>query len=93
MKKVLRYLAIMGVALLAAVNYEMFVFPNQFAPSGLNGIATMIQYLLHINVGYISLLVNVPLALLVFFKVDRKMALYSMLYVVTFSLLLLVSHF
>ena len=90
MKKVLRCLAIMSVALLAAVNYEMFVFPNQFAPSGLNGMATMIQYLLHVNVGYITLLINVPLALLVFFKVDRKMALYSMLYVVTFSLLLLV---
>ena len=90
MKKVLRCLAIMAVALLAAVNYEMFVFPNQFAPSGLNGMATMIQYLLHVNVGYITLLINVPLAVLVFFKVDRKMALYSMLYVVTFSLLLLV---
>ena len=90
MKKVLRCLAIMGVALLAAVNYEMFVFPNRFAPSGLNGMATMIQYLLHINVGYISLIVNVPLALLVYCRVDRKMAVYSMVYVLTFSLLLLV---
>ena len=38
MKKVWTYLVIAFIALLASVNYELFVFPNQFAPSGINGI-------------------------------------------------------
>ena len=45
MKKVWTYLVIAMVALVASVNYELFIFPNQFAPSGVNGICTMIQYL------------------------------------------------
>ena len=37
MKRVWTYLVIVAVAMLAALNYELFVFPNSFAPSGLNG--------------------------------------------------------
>ena len=50
-KKALTYLVIVFMALIASVNYEIFVFPNQFAPSGLNGICTMIQHITGISVG------------------------------------------
>lgn len=90
MKVALTYLVIAGIALVCALNYELFVFPNHFAPSGLNGICTMIQYLSGISVGYLSLLINIPLAVLIFFKVSRSMAVRSMVYVGTFSLALLV---
>ena len=65
LRKVLTYLTVAAAALLGAVNYELFVFPNQFAPSGLNGICTMVQHLTGFSVGYLSLIINVPLALLV----------------------------
>ena len=90
MKKVLTYLVIAGVAVLAAVNYELFVFPNSFAPAGLNGICTMIQHVAGISIGYLSLLINIPLALLVFFKVSKPLALRSMVYVIAFSVAILV---
>lgn len=89
-KKVWTYLVIIGVAMIAAVNYELFVFPNQFAPSGLNGICTMIQHISGISVGYLSLIVNVPLALWCYFEVSKPIALRSMVYVLTFSVGLLV---
>lgn len=89
-KKVWTYFAIGLLALIAAVNYELFVFPNQFAPAGLNGICTMIQHLSGISVGYLSLLINVPLALWCFFDVSRPLAIRSMVYVVTFSVGLLI---
>lgn len=89
-KKVLTYLVIVAVAFLCALNYQLFVFPNQFAPSGLNGICTMIQFMTGISVGYLSLLINIPLALLVFFFVSKPLAVRSMVYVVSFSLGLLV---
>lgn len=89
-KKVWTYLVIIGVAMIAAVNYELFVFPNQFAPSGLNGICTMIQHISGISVGYLSLIVNVPLALWCYFEVSKPIALRSMVYVITFSVGLLV---
>lgn len=89
-KKVWTYLVIIGVAIIAAVNYELFVFPNQFAPSGLNGICTMIQHISGISVGYLSLIVNIPLALWCYFEVSKPIALRSMVYVITFSVGLLV---
>ena len=88
-KKVFTYVAIIATALACALNYQRFVFPNQFAPSGINGIATMIQYKLGINVGYMSLLINIPLAALVYFLVSKPLAVRSMLYVAVFSVALL----
>ena len=78
------------IALLASVNYELFVFPNQFAPSGINGICTMIQYVTGVSVGYLSLFINIPLAIWCYFEVSKPMAIRSMVYVVTFSLGLLI---
>lgn len=89
-KKPLTILCIVGLALLCAVNYQLFVFPNRFAPAGLNGICTMIQYLSGISVGYLSLLINIPLSILVLRKVGRSLAWRSMVYVAAFSLFLIV---
>lgn len=86
MRKVLTYFVIAAVAFISALNYEIFVFPNQFAPAGINGICTMIQYVTGISVGYLSLLINIPLALWCYFEVSKPMALRSMVYVGVFSL-------
>ena len=93
MKKALTYLVIGLVAFTGALNYQLFVFPNRFAPAGLNGICTMIQHLSGISVGYLSLIINIPLALAVFLKVSRPLALRSMTYVVVFSVALVVLDF
>ena len=90
MKKVVTYLVIVLIALVCALNYELFIFPNRFAPAGLNGICTMIQHVFGISVGYMSLLINIPLALLVYFKVSKPLAIRSMVSVVTFSVALVI---
>ena len=88
--KPVTYLVIMLIAIVAALNYEIFIFPNKFAPSGLNGICTMIQHVFGISVGYMSLMINVPLAIAVYIFVNKPLALRSMVYVVTFSVALVV---
>ena len=92
-KKVMTYVCIMGIALVCALNYTLFVFPNKFAPAGINGICTMIQYLTGISVGYLSLLINIPLAIWVYCKVSRSMAVRSMVYVATFSVALVLLEY
>ena len=89
-KKVLTYLFIVGIAMVYALSYHLFVFPNKFAPAGLSGICTMIQYVFGINVGYLSLMINIPLAIWVYFAVSKPLALRSMVFVVVFSLGLVV---
>lgn len=84
-KKILTYLMIAAMALLCAVSYQLFVFPNHFAPAGLNGLCTMIQYMFGVSIGYLNLLINVPLAVIVFFVVSKPQALRSLTFVVAFS--------
>ena len=85
MKKIMTYGLIVLLAVVSALNYELFVFPNQFAPAGLNGICTMIQYVFHINVGYLSMLINIPLAIAVYILVSKPLAVRSMVYTLVFS--------
>ena len=89
-RKVFTYAIIMLLAFGNAMSYHIFIFPNRFAPSGLNGLCTIIQELFGLNVGYLSLIINIPLALMVFEFVNRKLAFRSMVYVVTFSTMLVV---
>ena len=89
-KKALTYAVIALIAVVAAFNYQIFVFPNRFAPAGLNGICTMIQHVFGISVGYLSLIINIPLALMVYFKISKPLAVRSMVYLVVFSMTLLI---
>ena len=89
-KKGITYLFIVGLALLSALSYHIFIFSNRFAPAGINGICTMIQHIFGINVGYLSLTINIPLAVWTYFKVGRSMAARTMLYVAAFSVFLII---
>lgn len=84
-KKILTYAVIVALACCSALTYQLFIFPNKFAPSGLNGLCTMVQYVFGISVSSMNLLINLPLALLVYKKVSKAIALRSMVYVLSFS--------
>lgn len=85
-KKVLSYIFIILFAVLAAANYIIFVFPNSFAPSGLDGICTMIQDVLNINMGFLSLFANIPLLICAYIFLNRSFAAKTLVYVLSFSL-------
>ena len=74
-----------GLALVMGLSYALFVFPNSFAPAGINGFATIIQYLFHISIGYLSLIINIPLILLAWKKLNADFAKKSLLFVLVFS--------
>lgn len=78
------------MASVSALTYVLFIFPNSFAPAGINGLATMVQYVLGINVGWLSLIINIPLILIVFIFVDRQFAVKTLVYILTFSFMLIV---
>ena len=90
MRKVVTYALMLLLACGNAMSYHLFIFPNRFAPSGLNGLCTIIQELFGLNVGYLSLIINIPLALLVYEFVNYKLAFRSMVYVAAFSTMLVV---
>ena len=85
-KKIFTILIVILFSSLSALNYAIFIFPNSFAPSGVDGICTMIQDVSGINIGYLSLILNIPLVILAFFFLNRDFALKSTIYVISFSL-------
>ena len=85
MKKFVSYGIVVLIALMMALNYQLFVFPNRFAPAGLNGIFTMIQHVLGFKLSYTSIILNVPLAIIVFFTISKPFALRSLVYTLCFS--------
>ncbi len=84
-KKILVYILLIVLSALSALSYVIFVFPNNFAPSGFNGIATIIQHVFGINAGYMTILLNIPLIILVFIFVDKEFAFKTFIFLGTFS--------
>ena len=84
-KKLFEYIMIIGLAAISALSYIMFVFPNDFAPAGFNGIATIIQYVFDINAGYLVFLINIPIIILVFIFVDKEFAIKTLVFIIFFS--------
>lgn len=81
------------LAVLFAFNYELFIVKNHFAPAGVNGMATMIQYKFGFSIGYFSLIVNIPLCLFAFFCIDRAFAIKTAVFSVVYSVAVLLLEF
>lgn len=84
-KKFTENFEIVLFAALSALNYTIFVFPNSFAPSGIDGICTMIQDITKVSMGYLSLTVNIPLIIIAFIVLKREFTIKSAVYVISFS--------
>lgn len=82
----LQYVLLVLLAVVAAFSYEIFVYPNDFAPSGVAGISTMVQYLFHISAGYLTFLINLPMLIVAFFVLNRKYAVRNFVYLSAFSI-------
>ena len=85
-------LVIIAASMLSAIGLHMFVNPAGFAPSGVDGIATMLQSTLGINMGYTSLLFNVPLLIGAWFLLNKKYVVYTLLYTLMSSLMLILAE-
>lgn len=85
MKKIWSYFQIILSAILLAFVYYIFIVTNNFAPAGLNGIATMIQFKTGFSISYMSLLINVPLSILAYFLVQKDFAIKTLLFSIVYS--------
>ena len=92
-KQLFGFIVVVLMGTLMAVNYQIFILPNAFAPAGLNGIATMIQYKFHFSIGYMSLLINLPLCGAAFLVLNREYAVKTITFSLAFSIMMLVFNY
>ena len=79
-KASLSYIVIIIMALLQSVNYHFFIVDNDYAPAGLNGIITMIQYKTGFSISYMSLMINIPLCIIAFFFLEKRYAIRTLVF-------------
>lgn len=84
-KYALELLAIVLLAAISAVNYAVFIFPNHFAPAGLDGLCTMFQDLTGINIGYSALILNIPLLIAAYIGLNKDFAIKNIVFILSFS--------
>lgn len=78
---------------LSAIGLWIFVYPANFAPSGVDGIATMLQSITKINAGIFSIALNLPLLITAWFFLKRRYVIYTMIFTVISSGLLMLFEF
>ena len=79
------YLLIVLGCVLGAAAYPLFLVPNNIAPGGLTGIATILNYLFGWPVGITSLVLNLPLFLIGYKAMGRVFVFRSLVATVLFS--------
>ncbi|MCL1944750.1 MAG: YitT family protein [Firmicutes bacterium] len=84
-KRILSYPAIVLLCVVSSIVIHSFVIPTDFAPGGVSGIATMIQYAWGINAGILVFLINIPLCIMSIFLLGGEFTVKSILGVLTFS--------
>ena len=82
------YLQILLGSLVAAAAYPAFLVPNNIAPGGLTGVATILNFLFRWPVGTVSLLLNIPLFIIGYRAMGRIFAFRSLVATFLFSILI-----
>ena len=84
-RSVIDYGVIVICAAISALIFEIFVFPNDFAPAGLLGIATIVQYVFDFQVEAMSLIVNLPMLAVAIFLLGRPYAFRTLTHTLVFA--------
>ena len=76
---------ILVFSIIVALGLHIFVYNADFAPSGVDGIATILQYVTNINAGYFTFLITLPLLIVAWFILKKRYVIYTIIYTVIIS--------
>ena len=85
-KKVIKEysLFILG-SIIAAFGTSLFLLPNQLSSGGFSGIATILYYLFHIQMGTTILVLNIPVFILAYIREGKSFVIKTIVSTVIFS--------
>lgn len=81
------FFIIIGTSLMA-LGVVLFLLPNQLSSGGFSGITTILYYLFGFKVGTMTLILNIPLFAIAFFKFGKPFFSRAVFGTVSFSVLL-----
>ncbi|HEX3026649.1 MAG TPA: YitT family protein [Clostridia bacterium] len=66
------FIFILAGSIIYSASVAVFTAPNNIAPGGITGIATILNYLIHTPIGLMYLILNIPLLVLSFKLISRE---------------------
>ncbi len=87
-ERVRAYVELSVGCVIAALSFDLFFLPNNIAPGGITGIATLINSMVGAPVGLTAIVLNIPLFLFGYRLVGRSFALRSLVAMLLLSLLI-----
>ena len=88
---IIKELKMVGITLIAAVisalGLWVFVFPFDFAPSGVDGVTVILQEITGLNAGYFNLILNAILLVIAWFFISKRFVVYTFVFTSCSSLL------
>lgn len=67
------YIAITIGAILMATGIALFLVPNELSTGGFSGVSLIVYYLFKFPLGTTMLILNIPLLIIAFFKISKKL--------------------
>ena len=72
-KHIIEYVGITFGSVFMAVGISLFLLPNELSTGGFSGISTIIYYLFKFPLGITMFVLNIPLFLIAFFRISKKL--------------------
>ena len=91
----INFIIIVLGSVLVALGLHVFVYKADFAPSGIDGLATMLQYASEkffnhkINAGIFTFALNTPLLIAAWFVLNKRYVIYTIIYTIVVSITLM----
>lgn len=91
LSRVIKYAIVTLGALIAAVGFQFFMYPNSIVSGGLTGIAQIINRLTGVGVGVLSIIMNIPLFIIAWKHFGSEFLISSIYGMLLYSVLIDVS--
>lgn len=85
--------AVFASGLFRAIGVYSFIVPNHFAPGGVTGIASMLEFGTKINAGYFLAAINIPLIVIAFIFIGKRFSIISGIAILLSSGLMIVFEY
>jgi uncharacterized membrane-anchored protein YitT (DUF2179 family) len=89
-KEIVNIIMLLIAAVVGAIGMHVFVYPSNFAPIGVDGIATMLQTITGVNAGIYTLALNIPLFILAWIVLKKRYVIYTIVFTIVFSGVLMI---
>lgn len=89
-REIINICIIVPTTVLVALGLWVFVYKAYFAPTGVDGLATVLQYLTGVNAGIFTFALNFPLLVAAWFILKKRYVIYTLIYTVVLSVSLLI---